>query len=61
LAEKVYEVFVIELRETLTIVDGFAHNKHCGEGKFVVVDDFGEIAKNTTIDFLIRPREMIAG
>ena len=54
-------MFVVELGEALTVVDGLAYDEHGGEGEVVVVDDLGEIFEYTTIDLLVRPCEMITG
>ena len=54
------EVFVVEFGETLTVVDGFAHDEHSGQRQVMVVNDFGEVLELTTIDFLVRPCEVVA-
>ena len=61
MAEEMGEVLGIEFGETLTIVDGLAHDEHRGEGKLIIVDDLGEVFEHTPIDLLIGPCEMITG
>ena len=54
-------MLVVECGESLAIVDGLAYDEHCGEGEFVVVDNLREVFQYASIDFLIRPGEVIAG
>ena len=45
----------------MAVVDGLAHDEHCGESEMIVVDDLGKVFELTTIDLLVWPREMITG
>ena len=51
----------IEIREALTVVDGFANDEHGGEGEVVVVDNASKVLQLTTIDFLVGPCQVVAG
>ena len=44
----------------MSVVDGFAYDEHGGQGEMVVMHDFSEVFKFPTIDFLVRPCEMVA-
>ena len=60
-SEEMREVFVVELRETLPVVDGFADHEHRGKRQVVVVNHLGEVLQLATINLLVWPGEMIAG
>ena len=51
----------VELGKALTVVDGLADDKHCGEGEVVVVNNLRKVLQLATIDLLIGPGKMIAG
>ena len=55
------KVFVVELREPLTVVDGLTHYKHRGEREFIVVDNLRKVFQLATIDLLVWPRQMVTG
>ena len=55
------KVLGVEFTQALAIVDSLADDEHGGEGEVIVVNDFGKIFQYATIDFLIWPREVIAG
>ena len=55
------EVLVVELRESLPVVDGFTYYEHGGEGEMIVVNHLGEVLQLATINLLVWPGEMIAG
>lgn len=54
-------MLVVEFGETVAVIDGLADNEHGGEGEVVVVNNLGEVLELAPIDFLIRPREVVAG
>ena len=54
------EVFVVEFREAVSVVDGLAHNNHGCKGEMVVVDNLSQVFQYTAIDTLVGPGEMIA-
>ena len=54
-------MLVVELRESLSVVDGFTHHEHRGEGEMIVVNHLGEILQLAAINLLVGPGEVIAG
>ena len=60
-SEEMGEVLGVELAEPLTIIDGLAHDEHRGEGEVVVVDNLRKVFEDSSINLLVRPRQMIAG
>ena len=55
------ETLVIKFRKPLTIINCLAHDEHRGESQLVIVDYLSQILELATIDFLIRPSQVIAG
>ncbi len=61
MSELMGKVFVIEFRESLTIVDGLPHHKHRGQREFVVVNNLRKVFQLATIDLLVWPRQVVTG
>ena len=60
-SEEMCEVLVIKFGESLPVVDGFAHDKHGGEGELVVVNYLCEVFQLAAINLLVGPGEVVAG
>ena len=54
------EVLVVELRESLPVVDGFTDYEHGGEGEMIVVNHLGEVLQLAAINLLVGPGEVVA-
>ena len=54
-------MLVVELRESLPVVDGFTYYEHGGEGEMIVVNHLGEVLQLAAINLLVGPSEVIAG
>lgn len=52
---------VIEGRESLAVVNGFANNKHRCQGEVVLMYNTGKILELAAVDTLVGPCEVVAG
>ena len=55
------KVAVVELAQSMTVVDGLTYYNHGCESEVVLLEDVGKVLKLSAVDPLFLPRQLVAG